>query len=104
MPACRRDTTTRRAARTRAAAPLLAAILSLAAALPTRAATPPGGSLSPTNTSVTWTGTVSGGPGGGEATCVNGVTCDSFRVELEPGDYTGTQLEVQVTWTVPAYD
>src|SRR2546430_417694 len=67
------------------------------------AATPGSGTLSPGNSSVTWTGSITGA-GSGENTCVNGVSCDSFEVVLAPGDYTGKQINVTISWTVPAYD
>src|SRR5262249_6802703 len=53
--------------------------------------------------SVTWTGSISGA-GSGENTCVNGVSCDSFQVILAPGDYTGKQIDITITWLVPAFD
>lgn len=68
-----------------------------------RAATPGSGTVSPGNPSVSWTGSITGA-GSGENTCVNGVSCDSFMVVLAPGDYTDKQLDVRITWTVPAYD
>lgn len=67
------------------------------------AATPPSGTLSPSNPSVTWSGSITGA-GTGENTCVDGVSCDSFQVILAPGDYTGKQINVVISWTVPAYD
>src|SRR5439155_10790170 len=55
------------------------------------------------NPSVTWTGSIFGA-GTGENTCVDGVSFDSFEVVLAAGDYTGKQINVTITWTVPAYD
>ncbi len=68
-----------------------------------RASTPGSATLNPSNPSATWTGSITGA-GTGENTCVNGVSCDSFQVTLAPGDYTGKQLDIRITWTVPAYD
>ena len=77
--------------------------LALLTAVPSFAATPPSGTLDNAHPTVTWTGSIHGA-GSGENTCVDGVSCDSFQVILAPGDYTGMQIKVQVTWTVPAYD
>ncbi|HEV8479168.1 MAG TPA: sialidase family protein [Candidatus Eisenbacteria bacterium] len=70
---------------------------------PAHAATPGSGTVSLGNPSVTWSGSISGA-GSGENTCVDGVSCDSFQVTLAPGDYTGKQLNVVISWTIPAYD
>src|SRR5436190_1080133 len=87
--------------------PLFAAILAFAGiayvATPASAATPSSATLSPSSPSATWTGSIFGA-GSGESSCVDGVSCDSFQVVLAPGDYTGKQINLSVTWTVPAYD
>ena len=50
----------------------------------------------------TWTGTAAGtGSGGGEATCVEGVNCDTFRLTVAPGDYTGKIIAVRIQWAHP---
>ncbi len=79
---------------------ILAVLLRAAAVF---AATPGGATLSNPAPSASWTGSITGA-GTGENTCVNGVSCDSFQVTLAPGDYTGKQIDVTITWTVPAYD
>jgi hypothetical protein len=79
------------------------AVLSLAFAVYARAATPGSGTISLGMPSVSWTGSITGA-GSGENTCVNGVSCDSFKVVLAPGNYTGKQVTVQISWTVPTYD
>jgi flagellar hook capping protein FlgD len=84
------------------AAALAALVLLLVASL-ARAATPGSGTIDLTHPQVTWTGSITGA-GSGENTCVNGVSCDSFKVVLAPGDYTGKQINVAITWLVPAYD
>src|SRR5262249_44450510 len=61
------------------------------------------GTISNSNVSVTWTGSISGA-GSGENTCINGVSCDSFKVTLAPGDYTSKHVKVKISWTIPAYD
>ncbi len=83
--------------------PVLGVLAMLAAAPASRASTPSSGTLSPTNPSVSWTGSIFGA-GSGENTCVDGVSCDSFQVVLAPGDYTGKQIDVTISWAVPAYD
>ena len=53
----------------------------------------------------TWAGTATGtGSADGEATCVEGVNCDSFRLTVVPGDYTGKIIAVKLQWTVAAND
>jgi hypothetical protein len=70
-----------------------------------RAATPSAGTITPISPPVTWTGTATGtGSGGGEATCVEGVNCDTFRLTVAPGDYTGKFIAVKIQWTVAAND
>jgi len=45
----------------------------------------------------TWTGTATGtGSGGGETTCVEGTNCDTFRLTVMPGDYTGKQIAIKI--------
>src|SRR5438034_540103 len=85
---------------------ITAAFLAVVGAIPAAfAATPPSGTLSNASPMVAWTGSVTGFVTGvGEIGCVDGVSCDSFQVILAPGDYTGKQVKVQITWTVPAYD
>jgi hypothetical protein len=53
----------------------------------------------------TWAGTATGtGSANGEATCVEGVNCDTFRLTVAPGDYTGKIIAVKIQWTVAAND
>src|SRR5262245_48385045 len=68
-----------------------------------RAATPGSGTVSLGHPAATWSGSASGAASG-ENTCIAGVSCDSFQVTLAPGDYTGKQLNVVISWTIPAYD
>lgn len=68
-------------------------------ASPTLAATPASGTLSAGSPTVQWNGF--GTPGAspqGEATCVEGVNCDTFTLLLAPGDYTGKRVRFRVTW------
>ncbi|HEY8184471.1 MAG TPA: Calx-beta domain-containing protein [Pyrinomonadaceae bacterium] len=73
------------------------------------AATPPSGTIAPTGPVIpfagTWSGTALGsGSAGGEGTCVEGVNCDTFRLTVAPGDYTGKIIAVKLHWTVAAND
>jgi hypothetical protein len=53
----------------------------------------------------TWAGTATGtGSAGGEGTCVEGVNCDTFRLTVVPGDYTGKIIAVKLQWLVAAND
>src|ERR1700737_393538 len=61
------------------------------------AATPSTGTIStagPGNPpTVTWTGNAAGGSSpNGESTCVDGTNCDTFRLTVAPGGYTGKQI------------
>jgi len=73
------------------------------------AASPASGTIAPTGPVApftgTWNGTASGtGSGGGEGTCVEGVNCDTFRLTVAPGSYTGKIIAVKIQWTVAAND
>ena len=73
------------------------------------AASPASGAISPVGPVLpftgTWTGTATGtGSANGESTCVEGVNCDTFRLTVAAGDYTGKIIPVKITWTVPAND
>lgn len=68
-----------------------------------RAATPAVGTLTPLNTTVTWTGSVFGA-NADETTCQDGTTCDVFTLTLAPGDYTGQRISLGISWLLPASD
>ncbi|MDT7604098.1 MAG: hypothetical protein QOF61_2095, partial [Acidobacteriota bacterium] len=74
-----------------------------------KAASPASGTIAPTGPvptfTGTWTGTATGtGSANGEATCVEGVNCDTFRLTVAPGDYTGKFIAIKIQWTVAAND
>ncbi|HLM58982.1 MAG TPA: Calx-beta domain-containing protein [Pyrinomonadaceae bacterium] len=74
-----------------------------------KAASPASGTFGPTGPVLPFTGTWSGtavgsGSAGGEATCVEGVNCDTFRLTVLPGVYTGKFIAVKITWAVSAND
>src|SRR5436305_809826 len=51
-----------------------------------------------------WAGTATGGSSANESTCVEGINCDTFRLTIAAGDYTGKQVAIKIQWTVPAND
>src|SRR5256714_10602549 len=73
-----------------------------------RAASPASGTIATTGPvppfAGTWTGTATGGRSANESTCVEGVNCDTFRLTVAPGDYTGKQIAIKIQWTVPTND
>jgi hypothetical protein len=71
-----------------------------------QAANPTSNSLSPTvGASATWNGTAPGGASPeGETTCVEGVNCDTFTLNVSEGDWTGKKIKVTIGWTLPASD
>lgn len=75
------------------------------------AANPPSGTITTsTVTPVTWTGTATGIPpaAGGESTCVEGSSCDSYVLTISgtPADWVaaGKQVHVQISWLSPGTD
>ena len=63
------------------------------------AANPPSGTISATTTTaVSWVGTAAGtGNVAGESSCVEGVTCDTFTLTVDPtSDWTGKRVEVRI--------
>jgi hypothetical protein len=70
-------------------------------------AAPASGSLNPTlGTSVSWTGTATGGTTASEAVCVEGQTCDTYTLTLTgvPADWAGKKVTVQVNWLATGVD
>src|SRR5207247_1303948 len=70
------------------------------------AANPPSGTVGPTGAGVAWDGTPLGGTSNGEGTCVEGVNCDTFILDVSgvPTDWTGKVVDVRISWVVPAND
>ena len=93
---------------------ILAALTASAvvAMFPTRhvtAANPPSGTIAPTGPVTpftgSWTGTASGtGANATEPDCVEGVSCDTFRLTVLPGTWTAKIINAKIQWTVPAND
>lgn len=71
-----------------------------------KAASPMAGMLGPTvGTSQSWGGTAIGGTApNGEGTCVEGVSCDTYRLTTLPGVWTNLMIFIRITWIAPAHD
>lgn len=70
------------------------------------AASPSSGTITPASPPIAWTGTGAGGTSEGEATCVEGVNCDTFTLTLSgtPADWAGKRVQVDITWVLLASD
>jgi uncharacterized repeat protein (TIGR01451 family) len=71
------------------------------------AATPSSGTVGPTGPGVTWDGfTAAAAASASEGTCVEGVTCDTFALNVSglPSDWTGKVVDVKISWLNPAND
>jgi hypothetical protein len=90
--------------------PLAESITILIAALglglgPTQAANPTDGTVTPsTTTPVEWDGTAVGTGGTDETTAIEGVNRDTFVLHIQPGDYTGKVIAVEIAWTLGTND
>jgi BNR/Asp-box repeat. len=62
------------------------------------AANPPTGTITVASPPLTWVGTASGtGDVNGESTCVEGVTCDTFTLTVDPtSNWAGKRIEVRI--------
>lgn len=63
-------------------------------------ANPGSGTLNPTGPDLTWTGTAAGGASADESTCVEGVNCDTFTLNVAgtPADWAGKAAKITVSW------
>jgi hypothetical protein len=79
--------------------------VALAASVLTRAAVPSSGTLSASSGAISWDGPSTGGTSpDGEATCIDGTTCDVFTLKVAPGDYSGKRVRFKVTWSIASND
>src|SRR5438477_10017292 len=80
---------------------LLAVVLALALSALASAAAPSSATLGPTSGPVSWDGfgSVAAASPDGEATCVEGTTCDTFTLTLAAADYRGKRVRVKASWT-----
>jgi hypothetical protein len=55
---------------------------------------------------VSWSGTAAGGSSANESTCVEGVNCDTFTLNVSgtPSDWTGKVISIRINWTNPIND
>src|SRR6266487_1025682 len=70
------------------------------------AANPPSGTIGPAGPTNTWNGPAIGGASANESTCVEGVNCDTYALNVTglPTDWTGKLIAIKIAWTVPASD
>lgn len=86
---------------------ILLSILALAFSTSIFAANPSQGTLNPNSTTaLQWDGNIAGasvGGPGGEASCVDGTSCDVFTIHLNgvASDYAGVQMLVKITFDLP---
>ena len=71
-----------------------------------RAANPTSGTITLASAPLSWDGTAVGGTHNGEATCVEGVNCDTFTLTVTgtPTEWAGKQIQITMTWVVLAHD
>lgn len=88
---------------------VMAGVLALFPSRHVTAAAPASGTIAPTGPvptfTGTWTGTASGtGANATEPDCVEGVSCDTFRLTVAPGVWTAKVINAKIQWTVPGND
>ena len=83
---------------------LIVAFCALCLSGSAHAATPSSGTLNVGNASVTWTGAPIAGANANESTCAEGVTCDTYTLRLEPGNYPNKRITLGINWLIPAND
>src|SRR6266446_2249655 len=86
---------------------LIFALSVLIAPLPSsQAANPTAGTIGPAGTTQAWDGNAVGGSSAGEDTCLDGVNCDLYTLNVSgaPADWTSKIVAIRITWIVPAND
>src|SRR5687767_2038281 len=70
------------------------------------ASAPSAGSIGPSGPTQIWTGTAAGGAAANESTCVEGVNCDTFTLNVTgtTSDWTDKLVRVRIEWTIPVND
>lgn len=85
--------------------PVASLALTIALVSPSRSATPETVHIAATDTAKTWqTPILAVGSGLDRTTCVENVSCDTVRIVVDPGDYTGKQIQIRIDWTVVSND
>jgi hypothetical protein len=73
-----------------------------------QAAAPSAGTVAPTTgATASWNGTATGGSSPeGETTCVDGLNCDTYTLNVAgaPADWAGKLIKVTISWGLPASD
>ena len=69
-----------------------------------QAAAPTAGSIGASGPTIAWTGSAVATGAANETVCQEGVNCDTFTLNVLPGDYTNKLISVKIEWTVPAND
>src|SRR5580765_8451416 len=71
-----------------------------------QAANPMEGTIGPAGPAQSWDGNAVGGASAGEDTCLDGVNCDLYTLNVSgvPTDWTGKIVAIKITWIVPAND
>ena len=85
--------------------PVFAAVLLPLAS--SNAANPPSGTIRPGDTTpLAWDGPITGGASASEATCTEGVNCDTFTLTVggAQAEWAGKVVAVRIAWLVPAND
>jgi hypothetical protein len=83
----------------------LAVLAFFSAARPARAATPETVNVSPGDTQKTWqTPLLPGSTGEDPTACMEDISCDTVRIVLAAGDWTGKRIVVAIHWLSPASD
>jgi hypothetical protein len=79
---------------------LTAALIAVGLSRLLGAAAPSSATISLTSPSAAWDGfgAVAASPDG-EATCIDGTSCDTFTLTLAPADYRGKRVRVKASWT-----
>ncbi|HVF72841.1 MAG TPA: hypothetical protein VM940_14660 [Chthoniobacterales bacterium] len=85
---------------------LIPSLACLIAVVRMGAANPTTGTIAPNSQPLIWNGSAVGGTNNGEATCVEGVNCDTFTLTVSglPTDWTGKTIQINVSWIVLAND
>jgi hypothetical protein len=68
------------------------------------AVTAPEGTVDPSTTAVTWSGTAIGTGGTDETGAIEGVNRDTFVLHVTAGDYTGKVIAVKIAWSSGSND
>ncbi|HEX8490859.1 MAG TPA: hypothetical protein VF626_07575, partial [Chthoniobacterales bacterium] len=71
-----------------------------------RGANPPEAAIGPDTAPVAFVGSALGGSSAGEASCVDGVNCDTFKITVTgtPADWGNKLIALTFNWTLPTTD